>query len=197
MSFVPGERGERRRRISDPRELRALAHPLRLGLLDHLMSFGEQTAAQCAEAVGSTTSNCSYHLRALGRAGLVEPATSSGGRERPWRATATGLAYGPVEAGRSPAAAGAALVLDELSLARGEELTRRARRRHDEQPTAWRAAEAYDDYALKLTAAELAELTEQIDRLVRPFIAMTRRDAPAEADVALLRLLAFRHPQSP
>lgn len=196
MSFVSGERGERRRRITDPRELRALAHPLRLALLDHLMSFGEQTAAQCAEAVGSTTSNCSYHLRALGRAGLVEPARSADGRERPWRATSTGLTYGPVEVERSPAAAGAALVLDELSMAHDEELTRQARRRHDEQPAEWRAAEDYHDYRLKLTAAELAELTGQIDRLVRPYIGMTRQDAPDDAEVAVLRLLAFRHPES-
>jgi DNA-binding transcriptional ArsR family regulator len=197
MSFGSGSRGERRRRITDPRELRALAHPLRLALLDHLMSLGEQTAAQCAEAVGSTTSNCSYHLRALGRAGFVEPATSSDRRERPWRATSTALTFGPVDAERSPAAAGAALVVDELSLARDEELTRQARRHHDEQPAEWRAAEAYDTYALKLTAAELAELTEQIDRLVRPFIAMTRHDTPAHADAVRLRVLAFRHRQSP
>lgn len=196
MSFVSTS-DERRRRITDPRELRALAHPLRLALLDHLMSFGERTAAQCADVVGSTASNCSYHLRALGRAGLVEPATSRDGRERPWRATSTGLTYGPVDAERSPAAAGAALVLDELSLARSEELTRHARRRHDEQPADWRGAETYHDYGLKLTPAELTELTSQIDRLVRPYIAMTRRDTPKGADVALLRLIAFRHPRSP
>jgi DNA-binding transcriptional ArsR family regulator len=197
MSFVSGGRGEDRRRITDPRELRVLAHPLRLALLEHLMSFGEQTAAQCAQAVGSTTSNCSYHLRALGRAGLVEASTSRDGRERPWRTTATGVTFGPVDAERSPVAAGAALTVEELSLARLEELTRRARRRHDQQPPDWRAAESYHDYALRLTAAELAELTDQIDRLVRPFITMTRPDAPDGAEVALLRLLAFRHPQSP
>jgi hypothetical protein len=193
MSFVP----ERRRRIAETRELRALAHPLRLRLLDHLMTFGEQTAAQCAPAVASTTSNCSYHLRARARAGFVEPGSSSDARERPWRAVSTGLTYGPADPESSPAAAGAALALDELSLAQHEELTRQARRRHDEQPEEWRAAEAYQDYGLKLTAAELSELTAQIDGLVRPFISMTRRDAPAEADVVLLRLLAFRHPHSP
>ncbi len=159
------------------------------------MAFGEQTAAQCAEAIGSTTSNCSYHLRALSRVGLVEPTSSTDRRERPWRATSSGLTYGPVDAERSPAAAGAALVLDELSLARDEELTLQARRRHPRQPSEWRAAEAYHDYGLKLTAAELAELTDQIDGLVRPFIAMTREQPPEDAQVALLRLLAFRHPQ--
>jgi DNA-binding transcriptional ArsR family regulator len=196
MSFTSRVVHERRHRISDPKALRALAHPLRLELLDRLMSFGEQTAAQCAEAVGSTASNCSYHLRALARVGLVEAGSSSDRRERPWRATSTGLEFGPADPASSPTAAGVALALDELSLARDEELTRRARRRHPDQPPDWRAAEDYHNYALKLTASELSQLVSQIDHLVRPFIAMTRDEAPEDAEVASLRLLAFRHPQS-
>ena len=76
------------------------------------------------------------------------------------------------------------------------ELTRRAHRRHHEQPAGWREAEAFNSYALKLTASELSQLVDEIDRLVRPFIAMTRAEAPTDAEVASLRLLAFRHPQS-
>ena len=197
MSFASAPREERRRALTDPRELRALAHPLRLALLDHLMSFGEQTAAGCARAVGSTTSNCSYHLRALGRAGFVERVDSADGRERPWRATATGLSYGQGEADLAPGAAEAALALDEMALARAEELTREARRRNDRLRPEWRSAEAYHDFGLRLTASELAELTGRIDDLVRPYIAMTRRDPPDDAEVALLRLLAFRYPEAP
>jgi DNA-binding transcriptional ArsR family regulator len=188
---------ERRVRLSDPRALRALAHPLRLALLDRLMSFGEQTAAQCAAALGSTASNCSYHLRALGRVGLVEPAASTDGRERPWRATATGLEFGPRDAAGSPASGAAALAVDDLALAGDEELTRSARARHQQQPPDWRAAEAYHSYGLRVTAAELRRLVDAIDRLVRPYIGATRSGAPDDADVAHLRLLAFRHPQSP
>ena len=185
---------ESRRRIDDPRLLRALAHPVRLSLLDRLMSFGDQTAAGCAAAVGSTPANCSYHLRALGRAGLVERAPSGDGRERPWRAVHTGLSFGAGD-GESPAAADAALTLHEMTLARGEELTRLAHARHARQPEAWRAAEEYQEYALHVSAAELATLTASIDRLVRPYIAMTREDPPADARAARLRLLAFRDPR--
>ena len=195
MSFTPTAHAERRRRISDPTALRALAHPLRLALLDRLMFFGEQTAAQCAEAVGSTASNCSYHLRALARVGLVEPGASDDRRERPWRATSTGLEFGP-PGPASPAAAGAAAALDELALARDEELTRSAHRRRREQPPQWQAAEVFHSYGLRLTAAELSQLVGEIDQLVRPYIAMTRADAPPDAEVASLRLAAFRHPQS-
>jgi DNA-binding transcriptional ArsR family regulator len=196
MAFVSPGIPERRLRITDPRALRAMAHPLRLALLDRLMSFGEQTAAQCAEAVGSTASNCSYHLRILARVGLVEPGTSDDGRERPWRATATGLQFGPFDPARSPSAAAAARALEELSLAGEEELTRRALAEHDRLPAAWQQAMAQNRYALRLSAAELARLVEEIDRLVRPYIALTRGEAPNDAEVAVLRLLAFRHPQS-
>jgi DNA-binding transcriptional ArsR family regulator len=197
MSFTSGGMHERQVRLRDPRALRALAHPLRLALLDRLMSFGQQTAAQCATALGSTASNCSYHLRALGRVGLVEPVGSTDGRERPWRATATGLEFGPRDVRKSTASAAAALAVDDLALAGDEELTRSARARHPDQPPDWRAAEAYHTYGLRVTASELRLLVEEIDRLVRPYIGATRSDAPEDADVAQLRLLAFRHPQSP
>ena len=136
--------------MSDPKALRALAHPLRLALLDRLMSFGEQTAAQCAAAVGSTTSNCSYHLRALARVGLVKRGESADGRERPWRSSSTGLEFGPGEAEDSRSSTPAARAVDELALARDEELTRRALARHDIQPTEWRGAESHNSYASRI-----------------------------------------------
>jgi DNA-binding transcriptional ArsR family regulator len=196
MSFASSGRPERRIRITDPRALRALAHPLRLALLERLMSFGEQTAAQCAAQVGSTASNCSYHLRILARAGLVEAGASPDGRERPWRATATGLEFGPQDPIGPSAATSAARALDELALAREEELTRRALAQRDALSEPWRAADAHNSYGLRVSAAELTRLVAEIDRLVRPYIAMTRGDAPSDAEVAVLRLLAFRHPDA-
>ena len=94
----------------------------------------------------------------------------------------------------SRASRAAARAVDELGLARDEELTRRALAGHDSQPAAWRAAEAHNSYALAITPGELAQLVSEIDRLVRPYIGLTRGEAPDDADVAYLRLLAFRHP---
>lgn len=196
MSFISAGPRERRARISDPRALRALAHPLRLALLDRLMAFGEQTAAQCADAVGSTASNCSYHLRVLARAGLVEAGASADGRERPWRSVATGLEFAVGDADSSPSAAGAARAVEVLALERDEELTRQALARHEGLSPEWRAAESYHSYALRIGPSELAALVREVDQLVRPFIGMTREKAPGDADVAFLRLLAFRHPQA-
>ena len=161
------------------------------------MAFGEQTAAQCAEAVGSTTSNCSYHLRALARVGLIEPGESVDGRERPWRSVSTGLEFGPADVEESKASAAAARAVDELTLAREEELTREAMVRHNDEPAKWRTAEVNHSYALKITAPELEQLVTEIDRLVRPYIGLTRGTPPDDAEVALMRVIAFRHPQSP
>lgn len=73
-------------RSSDPLVLRALAHPLRVEILDLLddAQGGELTASEIAERTGQTVANCSFHLRTLERAGFVERGEPRG-REKPWR----------------------------------------------------------------------------------------------------------------
>src|SRR5215471_783061 len=100
---------ESRRRITEPDALEALAHPVRLDIINYLMASGPATASTCARAVGDTPSNCSYHLRTLAKFGLVGEVPSADGRERPWRALVTGFdtdTSGPL----SPQAARAAAV---------------------------------------------------------------------------------------
>jgi len=78
--------------ITDPRAIRALAHPARQRIIDELYSGRVLTATECAELAGLTPSATSYHLRALERWGIAERAEASAdGRERPWRALGTGL----------------------------------------------------------------------------------------------------------
>ena len=67
------------------RAVRALAHPLRLRLLDELRFGGPATATLLAHRVGESSGATSYHLRQLARHGYVEEAEPRGGRERWWR----------------------------------------------------------------------------------------------------------------
>ncbi|MET3564673.1 DNA-binding transcriptional ArsR family regulator [Leifsonia sp. 563] len=206
MSFITGSEGnadadrarpERRTTVTDPRALRALAHPLRLALLDHLMSFGPRTASECAAVVGSTASNCSYHLRALAKVGLVEPVDAEDGRERPYRSSSTGLTFGRTE--DPEFAIGADTVERALADRQVDDeaaLVHRAIAQRDEQPIEWREASLLTGYALKLTPAELRELMQGLDALIRPYIALTRVDAPEGSDVVALHLNAFRHPDA-
>ncbi len=74
-------------KLSDPKAIRALAHPARLTVIEELYSGRELTATECADLAGLSPSAMSYHLRSLAKAGIVERADATGdGRERPWRA---------------------------------------------------------------------------------------------------------------
>lgn len=73
---------------TDPTRIRALAHPIRLALLDYLGSVDSATATQCAEAVGESVASCSFHLRTLAKHGFIERAESDDAKSRPWRAIA-------------------------------------------------------------------------------------------------------------
>lgn len=171
-----------RRVVSEPDELAALAHPLRLDLLNHLMSNGPATASQCARAVGDTPSNCSYHLRYLARHGLVEPVEEEGdNRERPWRARITGFSFDSGPQGKTLAA---------ITLQRDHRLACEYLGRIDDVDPAWREVGGLSTYTLRMTPAELANLQERLDTLIRPYIAATRGPVDG-ADLVHLGLNAF------
>ncbi|MFD7863235.1 helix-turn-helix domain-containing protein [Streptomyces sp. NPDC059783] len=80
----------------DARGLRALAHPLRLNLLNSLRESGPATASGLAERLGESSGATSYHLRQLAAYGFVEDDPTLGkGRERWWRAVHVGASFGP------------------------------------------------------------------------------------------------------
>ncbi|WP_347976137.1 helix-turn-helix domain-containing protein [Microbacterium sp. ProA8] len=183
---------ELRRAITDPAALDALAHPVRLDLLSFLMSHGAATASECARAVDDNPSNCSYHLRVLAKHGLVESVESDDGRERPWRATITGLSL-DLDSDDPSVVAGASAML-EASIQLDYQLAREHVRRRDRIEGAWRDVDAHAQYGLRVSPDELRSIVERIDAIVRPYIAATRADAPEDAEIASLSLLAFPRP---
>ena len=181
-----------RRTLTDPAALDALSHPVRLDLLSFLMSHGAATASDCARAVDDSPSNCSYHLRVLAKHGLVEPVASEDGRERPWRATITGLSLDLDSTDPSVVASATAML--EASIQLDYQLAREHVRRRDRIEGAWRDVDAHAQYGLRVNPAELQSIVERIDAIVRPYIAATRQDAPGDAAIANLSLLAFPRP---
>lgn len=175
-----------RKRIEDVELMRALAHPLRSALLDHLMAVGPRTASECAAAVGSTASNCSWHLRQLAQHGLVERADGEDGRERPWRACQVGLEFGDDQALRGPQ-----LAVVGTTLARERELTERFLDAAERLEKEWRDASGLNTYSLRVTAEELDTLVKRIDAIVRPYVGAIREDAPEGARPVHLGLRAF------
>jgi len=73
------------RQLRDPAALRALAHPVRLKILEALTVHGAATATELADRVDESPANCSWHLRQLSRYGFIEETGEGAGRQRPWR----------------------------------------------------------------------------------------------------------------
>ncbi|MEV4888195.1 helix-turn-helix domain-containing protein [Nonomuraea sp. NPDC055795] len=74
------------RQLSDPGALKALGHPLRQRILQHLGVHGPATSTTLSRALGENTGTLSYHLRQLEHNGFIEEIPErSTGRERWWR----------------------------------------------------------------------------------------------------------------
>ena len=130
--------------------LAALAVPARLALLNHLLAAGPRTASECAPVVGETASNCSWHLRALEKVGLVEraPRAPDGDAStRPWRRprSASSSRRGRRRPGRRGRADGACRPRPPTY---ADDLYRRYLARQDD-PGAW--SDAAGDYGYALT----------------------------------------------
>jgi DNA-binding transcriptional ArsR family regulator len=174
--------------------LGALAVPARLAILNHLLSAGPRTASQCARVVGESASNCSWHLRALEKVGLVERAPQAAGgdaRTRPWRATAGGFTAGDDD---SPAAEVARAAFAGAIAEHADALYRHYLDRRPALPTEWADAESDYGYGLALTPEELRTLLGRIDRMLRPYTVPNRTDAPPESEVVHVTLRAFLDP---
>jgi predicted ArsR family transcriptional regulator len=150
--------------LVDPAAMRALAHPLKWALMEVLLVEGSATSTRCAEVVGDTQANCSFHLRQLARYGLVEAAPTTSKRDRPWRLTSTDQSWAPVQPDETSARAASELerVFIQHEMAK---LMRWERSSHS-YPEAWRRAALRTGALTWLTEAELAELADQISDLM-------------------------------
>jgi predicted ArsR family transcriptional regulator len=153
--------------LTDPRALRALAHPVRLTLVSLLRREGPLTATQAGERIGESATTCSFHLRQLARYGLVEEAGGGRGRERPWRATATATSWPDVP--ETPEQAAASELLSSVVARRYHERTLRWLAERTDDTREWQEAAHFGDDVVYVTSEELAELGREIDALVERF----------------------------
>ncbi|WP_344654393.1 winged helix-turn-helix domain-containing protein [Cryptosporangium japonicum] len=159
-------------------------HPIREALLG-LLANGPVTANQAARELGESSGSCSFHLRQLARAGLVEEAPvlpgSGSGRRRPWRLTTAEPELTPL--------------LRELE----DEGYRRWIAGRDAVDPRWHADEAAS-HVLWLTPAEMAEVAAAVRAVAGRYAHRENPDArPADArPVALVsRVFPLLSPTDP
>jgi DNA-binding transcriptional ArsR family regulator len=152
------------RKITDARTLRAIAHPVRIALIEALLHGGAQTATEAGERIGESPTTCSFHLRQLAKYGFVEEAGGGQGRARPWRLTSVGMSLAPDSGDReAQVASQAALRLfRERQLARYETwlATRTA------YPAQWQDAATDSEYVFYLTTDEMAQMNAELHEVM-------------------------------
>ncbi|MFI6508136.1 ArsR/SmtB family transcription factor [Streptosporangium sp. NPDC050855] len=188
MTEVP-----KRKSLTDPTAMRALAHPARLAILNRLQAEGPCTATEMAEVVGVTPSAASYHLRMLAKYGFVEDAPDRGdGRERLWRSSGSGLSVSPDPEDGPDVRAAKEFLIKAFRDQAADEATRglEALERESRQ---WREAAMFNRAILLVDAEELRWLNERIDELLAPYktTVRDRADAPAGARVAEAQVSLF------
>lgn len=170
--------------------MRALAHPLRIALLD-LLGEGERTATQCADATGESPASCSFHLRTLAKYGYIEPAERRG-RERPWRLASRTQDFRPDH--DDPASVHAAGDLARVWVDHFFDHVRTWIDTADDEQPEWVDASTICGAGLWLTVDELRDLSASIQALADPYV--DRMDDPASRPVGArpARLFAVAAP---
>jgi DNA-binding transcriptional ArsR family regulator len=157
--------------ISDPKAIRALAHPLRLDLLQVLGASGPATAAQCGRVLGASQASCSFHLRQLAKYGFVEDAgPGRDRRERQWRVAHPGLSV-------RIATGGDAVVRQQIERAvveREMQAILDYSRRPDGASRTWQHKAGIVTGMAVLSPDDAAAIKEQWIALLAPYVARAR-----------------------
>lgn len=155
-------------RLTEPAQMRALAHPLRLRLLGLLRSEGPATASSLAVRLGVSPALASYHLRQLGVRGFIQeaPDLARDGKERWWRSTHRSTSWSTADFLDTPERASAEQAL-------GREVVKAVAQRSMEWvmeattwPSRWVESADLSDWLLELDAEELRELREEIRAVI-------------------------------
>jgi DNA-binding transcriptional ArsR family regulator len=153
--------------ITDPQAIRALAHPVRLDLLETLAAGGPATAAECGRALGVSQASCSFHLRQLARYGFVDDAgPGEDRRERRYRLRATPTTVQAAAGSDAVRRQLERLVIEREAKAAIDYLPQRA---SENRP--WRAATGGIASVIIVDAREAADLKRAWRELLEPYIA--------------------------
>jgi DNA-binding transcriptional ArsR family regulator len=183
--------------VDDPRTLKALAHPLRLQMLEVLREDGPATATALGERLGESSGSTSYHLRQLAKHGFVEEDTERGGRrERWWRIVDQRIHIQGFDLlARPETRAAATTLLGELVRSREARL----RRWYAEGPSwdrSWQQATLDSQARLRLDRDELEAFGKDLMAVVERYTAL-EDERPAPADGALIEVQLYAFPMRP
>jgi predicted transcriptional regulator len=153
-------------KLTDAKAMRAVAHPVRMALIE-LFSYHETlTATQASELLGESPANCAFHLRTLAKYGFVREAGGGKGRERPWTLVNRSVTITTNQP--DPQAAVAADELGRLWLERWIDRARRSYGLRNQVP-GWDEASGWSSRYVFMTAEEATGLRDEMRRLLNAY----------------------------
>jgi DNA-binding transcriptional ArsR family regulator len=141
--------------------LRALGSSVRQEILE-LLGRGPATSAMLARALSSNTGVMSYHLRELGKAGIIEP-DNQRGRARYWRLARADIRFHDAQLSTDSLAAQNAI---DGRMAQFNAAIAHYRQRGDLEPV-WRKASLFSESISVLSADELTAFGREYLALLR------------------------------
>lgn len=174
--------------------MRALAHPLRIALMEELAHAGTLTATQASEILGESPANCSFHLRTLARYGFVEEAGGGQGRERPWRLVRVGLSFSDVHEDTETVLAASALA--EVFVDRWLDRIRRHMTTRQSLPPEWREVTGPSQHVAYITLDEMRQLDQDIGAILRRYQDRLADPSIRPQDSRPVELIAFAIPST-
>ncbi len=185
----------KRRVITDPRTMRALAHPVRLALLEVLGREGELTATRAAQILDESPGNMSWHLQTLAKYGYVEETGGGKGRSRPWRIASVSNRF--QTAAEDPEVEAAGEALESIFADQAYSRLRDWWARRSSYPYVWREAAFTSDSVAYLTAEEMSELGDKIAELFVGYRDRLQNKELRPAEAEPVKLVAFGYPVPP
>ena len=161
------------RPMSDPRVLRAIAHPTRGRILDELGATGPMRAADVGEALGIPANQASFHLRQLAKYGVIQPAPEAARdkRDRVWKlADERGFRLDVKDIQKQPGGKAAVSVFRQNKAAWAHRLV-------DEVFSFTQRKDSFSaivDQTMKLTKDEAAEFMGEVDEVLARWADKTR-----------------------
>jgi predicted transcriptional regulator len=161
-------------RLTDPKAMRALAHPVRMALLELFAATETLTATQASEVLGESPANCAFHLRTLAKYGYIKEAGGGRGRERPWVRQHQIISISSRD--QEPQAK---LAAKSLAQVWHDRVLDRIRRAFDAAawPAGWEHAPRSSSSVTYLTAGETAQVALEMHAIVDRY--KDRRDDPS------------------
>jgi predicted ArsR family transcriptional regulator len=166
--------------VSDPRVLRAVAHPVRAHLLYELHARGAARAADLAVDLHVPANSVSFHLRQLAKYGLIEPAPERARdrRDKWWKLSAErGLSWSSKQLAAQPGGEAAMAVWRSSSRANVHEYVDRFFARPEKLTG---RTHIQNNVSMRLTRQELLELGDALFDLLSRWAERGRQ--PVQAD---------------